>query len=123
MLFSSQDIDENPLNGGHFEKIQDGGHLGIRANWNIIFLITIGFCGPENGGLAVKIKFLGYLVAGILTKTPFTAAILKIQDGGHKGLGANGNIGFLIAYTITFPKMYSFQTLQKNPTKLHNEPH
>ena len=42
----------------------------------------------------------------------------KIQDGGHKGLGANGNIVFLIAYAIMFPKMYSFHTLHKNPTKV-----
>ena len=46
----------------------------------------------------------------------------KIQDGGQIGLGANGNIVFLIAYTIRFPKMYSFDTLQKIPAKLHSEP-
>jgi|SRR6218665_304238 len=45
-----------------------------------------------------------------------------MQDGGYIGLGANENIVFLIAYTISFPKMYSFQTLQKIPTKLHSKP-
>jgi len=52
------------------------------------------------------------------------AAILKIQDGGHIGIRANGNIVFLIAYTMKFPKMYSFATLHmhKNPAKLHSEP-
>ena len=34
------------------------------------------------------------------------AAICKIQD----------------AYTMKFPKMYSFDTLHKNPAKLHSEP-
>ena len=37
-------------------------------------------------------------------------------------LGANGNIVFLIAYTITFSKMYSFHTLHKIPAKIHSEP-
>src|SRR6218665_1307984 len=37
-----------------------------------------------------------------------------MQDGGHIGLGANGNIVFLIAYTISFQKMYSFHTLHKD---------
>jgi len=45
-----------------------------------------------------------------------------MQDGGHIGLGANGNIVFLIAYAISFPKMYSFHTLHKNPAKVHSEP-
>ena len=45
-----------------------------------------------------------------------------MQDGGPIGLGAKENIIFLIAYTISFPKMYSFHTLQKIPTKLHSEP-
>jgi len=45
-----------------------------------------------------------------------------MQEGAHIGLGANENIVFLIAYTISFPKMYSFHTLQKIPTKLHSEP-
>ena len=41
-----------------------------------------------------------------------------MQDGGHIGLGENVNIVFLIAYTISFPKTYSFHTLQK----IHSEP-
>ena len=65
---------------------------------------NIGFHGPENGSLAVKIKALGYLEAEILTKTFFTQPFCKIQDGGHIGLEANGNIVFLIAYTIRFPR-------------------
>ena len=32
------------------------------------------------------------------------------------------NIGFLIAYTTQFPKMYRFANLPKMPTKLHSEP-
>jgi len=50
------------------------------------------------------------------------AAICKIQDGGHIGIKANGNIVFLIAYTMKFPKMYSFDTLHKHPAKWHSEP-
>jgi len=62
---------------------------------------------------------LCYLQAEIFTKTCFMAAILnKMQDGGHIGVGANENIVFLIAYIISFPKMYSFHTLQKIPTKV-----
>ena len=38
------------------------------------------------------------------------------------GIRANGNIVFLVAYTIKYPKMYSFDTLHKNPAKLHYEP-
>ena len=38
------------------------------------------------------------------------------------GIRASGNIVFVIAYTIKFPKMYSFDTLHKNLAKLHNEP-
>ena len=45
----------------------------------------------------------------------------KIQDGDHIGLGANGNITFLIADAIRFPKMYSIDTLHKSPAKLHSE--
>jgi len=37
-----------------------------------------------------------------------------MQDGGHIGFGENGNIVFLIVYTISFPKMYSFYTFQRN---------
>src|SRR6218665_134411 len=65
--------------------------------------------------------FQKYL-AEIFTKTCFMAAILnKMQDGGHIGVRANVNIVFLIAYVISLPKMYSFHTLQKIPTKLHSE--
>ena len=41
------------------------------------------------------------------------AAILKIEDGRHKGVSSNGKIGFWIQQGLTFPKMYSFQTLQE----------
>src|SRR6218665_1935029 len=37
----------------------------------------------------------------------------KMQYGNHIGPGANENIVFLIAYTISFPKMYSFNTFQR----------
>ena len=56
--------------------------------------------------LAVKIKFLRYLEADILTKTFLRQPFCKIQDGGHIALGTNGNIVFLIAYRIRLPKMY-----------------
>ena len=36
-----------------------------------MYFDTIGFLGPENGGFAVKIKFLGYLETEILTKNLF----------------------------------------------------
>jgi len=47
-----------------------------------------------------------------------------MQEGGHIGLGANGNIIFPIASTISSPKMYtgSFHALHKNPAKVHSEP-
>ena len=41
-----------------------------------------------------------------------------MQDDGQIGLGANVNIVFLIAYTMSFPKMYSLHTLQEIPTKV-----
>ena len=67
--------------------------------------------------MAVKIKFLSYLEAEISPKIFLRQPFCKIQDGGHIGLGANGNFVFLIADTIRFPKMYN-----KNPAKLHSEP-
>ena len=73
-------------------------------------------------GLAVKINFLRYLEAEILTKTFLRQPFCKIQDDSHIGLGANGNIGCLIAYTIMYLKMYIFDTIHKNPAKLHSEP-
>ena len=33
----------------------------------------------------------------------------------------NANTTFLILYSITFPKMYSFKNLKKFKTKIHNE--
>ena len=41
------------------------------------------------------------------------ATILKIQDGRHRGVGANGKIGFWIQQGLSFPKMYSFPNLQE----------
>jgi len=35
-----------------------------------------------------------------------------MQDSGHIGLG--GNIVYLIAHTIHFPKIYSFHAFQRN---------
>ena len=49
------------------------------------------------------------------------AAILKIQDGRHIYIWQIGNMGFLIAHTTKFPKMYRFASLPKMPTKLHCE--
>jgi len=37
-----------------------------------------------------------------------------MQDGGNIELGTNENIVFLITYTISFPKMYSFYTFQRS---------
>src|SRR6218665_378988 len=99
-------------------KMQDGGHIGVGANENIVFLIAYIISLPK----MYSFHTLCYLQAEILTKTCFMAAILnKMQDGGNIGVGANVNIVFLIAYVISFPKMYSFHTLQKIPTKLHSE--
>ena len=57
----------------------------------------------------------------IKKKTFFMAAILKIQDGRHIYIWEIGNIGFLIAHTTQFPKMHSFASLPKMPTKLYSE--
>ena len=38
------------------------------------------------------------------------------------GFRANGNIIFLIVYTIKFLKMYNFDIFHKILAKLHNEP-
>ena len=44
-----------------------------------------------------------------------------MQDGGHIGHGVNENIVFLIAYIISFPKMYSFYTFQRNLAEILTE--
>ena len=49
------------------------------------------------------------------------AAILNIQNGGHKGVSANAINHFRIPDILIYPTMYSFATLQKNPTTLHSE--
>jgi len=41
------------------------------------------------------------------------AAILKIQNGGLNGVGANVNINFWILYALIISKMYRFANLQK----------
>jgi len=41
------------------------------------------------------------------------AAMLKIQNGGINGVGANANINFWILYAPIIPKMYRFGNLQK----------
>jgi len=41
-----------------------------------------------------------------------------MQDDGHIGPGANEDIVFLIDYTISFPKMYSFYTFQRNHAEI-----
>src|SRR6218665_2269015 len=90
--------------------IQDLGQDG-----NIAFSIFYNINFPNMYSFHTFKKYL----AEIFTKTCFMAAILnKMQDGGHIGIGANVNIVFLNAYVISFPKMYSFHTLQKIPTKV-----
>ena len=51
------------------------------------------------------------------------AAILKIQNGGHHGAPANAINHFRTPDILIYPAMYSFATLQRNPTTLHSEPH
>src|SRR6218665_1115263 len=98
--------------------MQDGGRIGLGANVNIVFMIAYIISFPNMSSFHTFQKYF----AEIFTKTCFMAAILnKMQDGGHIGVGANENIVFLIDYVISFPKMYSFHTLQKVPTKLHSE--
>jgi len=43
----------------------------------------------------------------------FMAAILKIQNSGLNGVGANANINFWIPHALMIPKMYRFANLQK----------
>src|SRR6218665_2752479 len=98
------------------KQMQDGGRIGLGANVNIVFFLIAYITSFPN--MYSFHTFQKYL-AEIFTKTCFMAAILnKMQDGGHIGVGANVNIVFLNAYVISFPKMYSFHTLQKIPTKV-----
>ena len=60
-----------------------------------------------------KINFIDQLKAKKSENPYFTAAILKIQNGGHRGICANANISFRIPGVISFPKMYSFANLHK----------
>jgi len=73
-------------------------------------------------GLACLFKFLSWLEAEISQNTYFMAAILKIQNGGLNGVGANANINFWILYALMIRKMYRFANLQKFWTKIHSEP-
>ena len=45
-----------------------------------------------------------------------------MQEGGHIGPGANEDIVFLIAYTISFPKVYSFHAFQRNLAETLTKP-
>ena len=45
------------------------------------------------------------------------AAILKGENGGHIGIGANVNIDFQIPDGVSFSKIYSFANLHKFWTK------
>src|SRR6218665_1217901 len=98
--------------------MQDGGHIAPGANENIIFLIAYTISFPKIYSLYTFQKN----VTEILTKTCFKAAILK--NARWRPYWTRGKLKqcFLIAYTISFSKMYSFHTLQKIPTKLHSEP-
>ena len=55
-------------------------------------------------------------------KRNFRQPFCKVQYGRHLDICANGNIGFQIAYIIYFSKMYSFQNLHENPTKIQKAP-
>ena len=63
----------------------------------------------------------GETICRDIWKKKIMAAFLKIQDGRHIYIWQIGNIGFLIAYTTQFPKMYRLASLPKMPTKLHTE--
>src|SRR6218665_1579296 len=96
-------------------KMQNGGHIGVGANVNIVFLIAYIISFPNMYSFHT---FQNYL-AEIFTKTCFMAAILnKMQNGGYIGVGANVNIVFLIAYVISFPKMYTAVLSKKAVTAL-----
>ena len=41
------------------------------------------------------------------------AAILKSENGGHIGIGANVNIDFQFPDDVSFSKIYSFQILNE----------
>lgn len=70
------------------------------------FLISIiGFLVPQNIGLATKMVILGHLEAEILRNSQFTVAITGFRE--------NGNMYFLISYSMEFVKMYSLPNLQK----------
>ena len=94
-------------------KIQDGRHRGVGSTGKIIFLTQQVFSShneyKEVLQVYIHLNSLGYIT---LFHSKM-AAILKIQDGHQKGFGSNGNIGFWIQQGLTFPKMYSFQTLQE----------
>ena len=50
-------------------------------------------------------NFLCQLEVEISANCFFTAAILKIKNGGHTGICANVNIGFQIPDAISFQKI------------------
>ena len=66
---------------------------------SLFIFIPLDSLAPQNGSLAVKIKFLCYLEAEILTKTVLYCShfVKMIRCGGHIRIGANGNILFLVA--------------------------
>src|SRR6218665_2287511 len=88
--------------GNHFVKWRP---YRTRANGNIVYLIASAISFPK----MCSFHTLCYLKAEIMMETCFKAAIL--YNGGHVGLGENGNIVSMIAFAISFPKMYSFPTL------------
>src|SRR6218665_3940320 len=57
--------------------------------------------------LRVHIQTAQARVCGPVSWQPYC----EMQDSDHIGLGVNGNIVFMIACAIGFPKMYSFHTL------------
>ena len=75
-------------------KIQDGRHRGVGSNSKIIFWTLQGSSSHNDSNevlqACIQLNSLWYIIFFNLKM----AAILKIQDGRHRGVGSNGNIGF-----------------------------
>jgi len=101
--------------GGHFEY---SNYYNANSASCLLHFITSVFLDPYNVQINSKIIIFWRL------------AVFRKKNGKNHGshfvksnmaamdVAANGNIVFLNACTISFPKMYSFQNLHKNPTKL-----
>ena len=60
-------------------------------------------------------------MAKILRKRVFAGGHFEFQNGRHRLMGKNANIGFLNRYTLPIPKMYRSANLQESLAKLHKE--